>query len=299
MKAELLKIANLSDTSFSFEQFKQTNINSKWHFHPELELIHIHQGEGTQFTGDNVRNFTSGDICLIGKNIPHFWRFDETFTVTSNEHVCSSVIHFEETLWGRTFFDKPENLLLKKLIEKSNRGILIKGDTKEKIAALIKKLQTAEGSFRLVYLLECLAVISAGDEDEVITLSSLGFESQLSQFGQDRINIVYEYSFKNFKEKIPLEVIAEKAGLVPSSFCRYFKSKTGKSYTQFIKEIKVSYACKLLKEDKLSVKEVCYECGFNNFSSFHKQFKVTKGVSPKKYRKTNLIKPLKFISDLV
>lgn len=283
MKAHLLKIPNLSDSSFSFKQFKQMKINNERHFHSEIELVCIYEGKGTQFIGDKIRRFKSGEVYLIGSNVPHYWRYDAK-NKNNDEAISSTVIHFKEDLWGNTFTNEPENYLLKKLFEKSKRGLLLKGKTKIKIIELIEKLKTAEGAFRMVYLLECLAVISIGKADEVVPMSSLGYLLQPSVLGQDRINVIYDYSFKNYKEKIPLDVIASKAGLVPSSFCRYFKSKTGKSFTQFILELKVSNACKLLQEDKLSVKEVCFESGFNNFSSFHKQFKSIKGASPKSYK---------------
>jgi AraC-like DNA-binding protein len=292
MKAHLLKVPYLSDSSFSLKQYKQANINSRWHFHPEIELIRIHEGSGTQFIGDKIRRFKSGEICLVGSNIPHFWRYDDFDKKIDEESVCSTVIHFNELLWGNSFILKPENYLLKNLIEKSKRGLLIKGQTKKKVVELIEKLNISEGTFRIVYLLECLAVIAVANSNEVVPLSSLGFHLTPSVLEHERINTIYDYSFKNFKEKIPLDVIASKVGLVPSSFCRYFKSKTGKSFTEFIIELKVSNACKLLQEDKLSVKEICYESGFNNFSSFHKHFKLIKGVSPQKFKKSNSIKPL-------
>ncbi|RZK52417.1 MAG: AraC family transcriptional regulator, partial [Pedobacter sp.] len=101
----------------------------------------------------------------------------------------------------------------------------------------------------------------------------------------DRINAIYEYSIANFKNKIPLEEIAAIAGISTHSFCRYFKSRTRKTYSQFLIEIKVGHACKLLIENKLSIKQLCYESGFNNFASFHKYFKLITGKSPLVYQK--------------
>jgi len=120
----------------------------------------------------------------------------------------------------------------------------------------------------------------------MISLSSLGFEHQSSALEQERINAIYEYAFQHFKERIPLEIIASEVGLVPNSFCRYFKSKTGKSFTDFILELRVGYTCKLLLENKLSSKQICYESGFNNFSSLHKHFKFIRDKRPQIYQKT-------------
>jgi AraC-like DNA-binding protein len=97
--------------------------------------------------------------------------------------------------------------------------------------------------------------------------------------------VVYDYSFTNFKRKIELDEIAAIAGISPNSFCRYFKARTKKTYSQFIIEIKVGYACKLLIDNKYSVKQICYESGFNNFASFHKYFKQITNKSPLDYKK--------------
>jgi transcriptional regulator GlxA family with amidase domain len=111
------------------------------------------------------------------------------------------------------------------------------------------------------------------------------FKNEFSGLENDRINVVYDYSFTNFKRKIELEEIAAVAGISPNSFCRYFKSRTKKTYSQFIIEIKVGYACKLLIDNKYSVKQICYESGFNNFASFHKYFKLITNKSPLDYKR--------------
>jgi transcriptional regulator GlxA family with amidase domain len=102
---------------------------------------------------------------------------------------------------------------------------------------------------------------------------------------KDRINDIYEYSLRNFKGKIQLEEIASIANISPNSFCRYFKSRTRKTYSQFLIELRVGRACKLLIENNLSIKQLCFESGFNNFTSFHKYFKQITGKSPLSYQK--------------
>jgi AraC-like DNA-binding protein len=286
MKPHLLKVPGGADHSFSFRQFKQPNVNNRWHYHPELELIRIHQGHGTQFMGDHIKRFQADDIVLVGSNLPHFWRYDDEFAGDERqESVCSTVIHFTENLWGERFWQLPENKLLKRLIDQSQRGLLLMGETRHQVAGLMEKIRLSEGSFRLIYLLECLAVMATCPLADVVQLSSSGFQHQSSETEHERINSIYEYSFKHFRDRIPLEIIAFEVGLTPNSFCRYFKSKTGKSFTAFILELRVGYACKLLLENKLNNKQICYESGFNNFTSFHKHFKAITGMSPQHYQK--------------
>jgi len=120
---------------------------------------------------------------------------------------------------------------------------------------------------------------------ELTTLSSLGFKDDVAEDEKDRINAIYDYSIKNFKRTIQLEEIAGVANISPNSFCRYFKSRTRKTYSQFLIEIRVGHACKLLIENNLSIKQLCYESGFNNFTSFHKYFKLITSKSPLTYQR--------------
>jgi len=101
----------------------------------------------------------------------------------------------------------------------------------------------------------------------------------------------------NFKSAIKLDEIATVANISPNSFCRFFKSRTRKTYTQFINEIRIGNACKLLIEEKINLKQICYESGFNNFSSFHKFFKEITGKSPLQYQKEFLTQS-KYLSSV-
>jgi transcriptional regulator GlxA family with amidase domain len=132
-------------------------------------------------------------------------------------------------------------------------------------------------------LIEALNAIANGKQMPL--LSSIGFRPNLMDAEKDRINAIYEYSIKNFKRKIQLEELAEVANISPNSFCRYFKSRTRKTYSQFLIELRVGHACKLLIENNQCIKRLCYESGFNNFTSFHKYFKMITGKSPLVYQK--------------
>ena len=132
-------------------------------------------------------------------------------------------------------------------------------------------------------LMEALMKISSSKQNKAI--SSIGSRNDFHQSENDRINAIYDYSIANFKRKISMEEMAAVANISPNSFCRYFKSRTRKTYTQFINEIRIGHACKLLLENKINVKQICYESGFHNFASFHKYFKSITGKSPLIYQK--------------
>ena len=284
MKPLLLKVSSGPAHSFSVRRDVLPDINNRWHCHPELELIYFKKGGGTQFVGDSIKQFKAGDMTLVGSNLPHYWRFDDVyFDHNGYEKVEIIVVHFCENFWGDHFFQLPENKLIKVLLERSKRGLQISGGTKEKLTVLLEDMLDTDGAERIIMLLKALNTMAVSNP--VNYLTSIGFKYDHNESENDRLNNIYEYSVRNFRKKIYLDEIAEIAGVSSNSFCRYFKSKTRKTYSQFIIEIKVGYACKLLIENKMNIKQLCYDSGFNNFSTFHKHFKQVTGKSPLMYQK--------------
>lgn len=284
MKPQLLKVPHKTDDSFSIRKDMVPYINNRWHYHEEVELIYFHKGSGTQFVGDNIRHFKAGDIVLVGSNLPHYWKYDDIhFLEKEDEIPFSSAIHFHENFLGDQFLDIPECKVIKGLLEKAKRGLLINGPATKDISILIERVFQVEGLNRIIALLKCLIAFS--EVSDSIKLSSMGFHYNLSAAEHDRINCIYNYTLRHFNQKIYLKEIADLANLAPNSFCRYFKLKTGKTYSCFLTEIRVGYACKLLLDNKQSVKQISFESGFDNFSCFHKSFKKITGKTPQSYKK--------------
>ncbi len=284
MRPQLLKVCKEPQYSFSVRQDLVPYVNNRWHYHTEVELIHFKKGEGTQFIGDSIKQFKAGDVVLVGSNLPHYWRFDDSyFEEESKEKADVRVAHFCENFWGSQFLQLPENVHIRGLLDKAKRGVQITGKAREEVADLLESLLSTNNSSRIILLMEALNIIAGSTNLQ--PLSSIGFKYDLVENEKDRINAVYEYSIKNFKRNIQLDEIAGVANISPNSFCRYFKSRTRKTYSQFLIEIRVGHACKLLIENNLSIKQLCYESGFNNFTSFHKYFKLITSKSPLTYQK--------------
>ena len=283
MKPQLLKVTTDLIHSFSARKDVIADTNSHWHYHPEIELIYFAKGKGMQFIGDSIQSFSSGDVLLVGSNVPHYWRFDHT---SEEDSVDVRVVHFNEDFWGNTFLDLPEFKDIKKLLQQAQLGIQVMGKDKKHIATLITQIVEAKGSRKVINLMEALLAIS--DSKQLKTLVSLGFQYHFQESEKDRMHAIYEYTISNFKERISLETIAGIARISPNSFCKYFKSRSKKQYSRFINEIRVSHACKLLMDGQLNIKEICFESGFNTLSNFNRQFKVITHHSPLEYRKKYL-----------
>ena len=290
MKPQVLQVATNPNRSFSIRKDSIPNVNNRWHCHKEVELVHIHRGSGTQFVGDSIRRFKAGDIVLVGANLPHYWHFDQEDKADSslqpNLLPYSSVIHFTEDFWGTQFLLLPENKMLKNVLEKAKRGLVLHGAIGQEVGKQIENVFNTEGTFQLIALIQCL--LWAQHCTEADYLSSLGFEYDSSEFENERLHSIYKYTLQNFHDKIKLQEIASLAGLAPNSFCRYFKYRTGKSYSQFLLEIRIGNACKLLINTKMNIKQICFESGFNNFTCFYKKFKALTGMSPFSYQKAHI-----------
>lgn len=281
MNPIFLKVPMQSPASFSVRREMLPNINSWWHYHPEIELIHIEHGEGTLFVGDTMRHFNTGDVVILGSNLPHYWRFESPEKDPNLAY--STVVHFLENLWSKYFGELPEMQKIKALIENASHGIRVQGSAARPVAELMSKVYKAEGLSRVFSLLETLDALSSCSDFQ--TLSSTSPKNAASGIGDTRIRSVLDFTLQHLNEKISLKSVADIAGLTENSFCRFFKSSTGKTYFEFLNEARIAQACKLLRESGLSIKEVCFSSGFDNFSCFFSKFKLIMGKTPLQYKK--------------
>jgi len=282
MKAKLLERKSPFDRSFMVAKHSYPYFLDVWHYHHELELVYILKSTGTRFIGDNIEKFKEGDLILIGENLPHLWQNDpEYFELKEEGKAEAYSIHFTKGFAGDSFLNLPEMKEIKKMVERANQGIKFGGESRKKALSMIQELFVAEGVDRLVKLLNFLALLA--DENEYEILCTDGFSFPLNVTGDDRVDKVYSFTFNNFKRNISLEEVADLVHLNPTAFCRYFKKSTKKTYSKFLNEIRVGYACKLLIEEKHNISEVGYECGFNNLSNFNRQFKNVMEISPSEY----------------
>ncbi|MEC3878729.1 AraC family transcriptional regulator [Parapedobacter sp. 10938] len=287
MKPQLLKVSTNPAHSFSVRRDKVPYANNQWHYHSEVELIHFEKGSGTQFIGDSIHHFSSGDVILIGSNLPHYWSFDSSYLdAATGTPADVRVAHFNVDFWGMAFLDLPENTPVKQLLQEAKRGISVYGAAGAHVQKLLAELLETEGTKRILLLIEALTTIAHTSERKA--LSSVGFTPHFERGENNRINNIYDFALQHFRKRITLDEIAEVAGMSNNAFCRYFKSRTGKTFSQFLIELRVGHACKLLIENNLNVKEICFETGFHNFAGFHKYFKQITGKSPLNYRRAYL-----------
>lgn len=285
MKPHYHKVPKNLENSFSLRKDVSANFESTWHYHPELELHYTKKGEGLRFIGDNISNFYSDEMLLLGENLPHTWKSHDAYLHPQSKlEVETMVMHFLPDCLGQEFLSLPEAYALTQLFKKAKNGLLIQGDTKRKLLSLLEAAHQAENLNRIALFISILSTLAETNEYEPIASAHAFYQS--NQLETDRLNQIYTYTLKNYMNKISLAEIASLSCLSITSFCRYFKIMTNKTYTDFLSEIRISYACKFLIENKeLTIESISTETGFNNASNFFRQFKKTIGLTPKAYRK--------------
>lgn len=288
MKPHLLKVSLEPESSFKLRQNKGRDFYNQWHFHPEIELIHINKGRGTRFIGNDICRFESNELILIGSNLAHMWRCDPEYFLKGSEFIAEvTVIYFNRNFLGDGFFDTPELKSIDFLFEKAKQGIKITGDTRNEVKDLISKLSDAtRGVKRIMTLISILDKIATTKEKEFI--NSLYHQPEYDEFEANRLNQIFQHTLANFQKKISLSEIASVANLSSKAFCRYFKLKTKKTYSNFLLEVRVAHACNLLLEKDITIYEVCYESGFNNLSNFNRYFKKIMHKAPLQYKKEHM-----------
>jgi AraC-like DNA-binding protein len=280
----LLKIPLHPQHSFNVRYDIVPQFYDKWHYHQEVELVHILKGSGKQFIGDDIHYFKPDDMILLGANLPHLWHSDQKYLQkNATQKVEAIVIHFMPDCFGAGFFNLPENMEIGRLLARAQQGIRIKSSTRKIVSELMHQLLTAIKSDRIILLMKILQTIAISRNTK--TACSKGLQYAFSPSETDRLNTIYQYILDNFSKEIPLEEIAKVANISPHSFCRYFKSRIKKTFSRFLLEVRVGHAGKLLAETNKTVATICYESGFNNFSNFNRHFKAITKKTPLEYRK--------------
>ncbi|WP_276501599.1 AraC family transcriptional regulator [Terrimonas pollutisoli] len=269
--------------------------DTPFHFHPECELVYTLSGTGKRIIGDSIEVFGPGDMVFLGPNIPHVWYSDPSFYKNdNNRQAVAIVVYFSKEIFGEKFFQLEETQQLKEFLKKAERGLKIQGRTFEQIAEMLSNMVESNGMKKIVGLMQVLERL-AGSE-EVRSLASITYKNSYDTKDNHKIDEVFLYLNKNFMRDISMPEVAELCHMTPQSFCRFFKARTKSTFIDFLNDIRISHARKLLIEsEEQTIAEIAYLCGYKNLSNFNKLFKIKTKLTPKEYKrnlKANWIKEL-------
>ena len=252
------------------------------HYHSAYELTLILNSSGNRIVGDSVEKYSLNDLVLIGPEIYHRWDDDDIAPEKrNNAHVIT--IQFSKDLFEQTLFLKESFSSIKNLLKDSQRGLKFVGETFSIVAEKIKNLTRVKKFESVMEFLKILNTLSISEDKKY--LASDGFISIKEDAKGDRVNKMYTYILTHFTDSdLRITELAQESNMSTSAFGHFFKKSTNKSFTQFVVDMRLGYASKLLLNSNDSISEIAFKSGFNNIANFNRLFKKNKFITPKQYR---------------
>ncbi|SOD80447.1 AraC family transcriptional regulator [Spirosoma fluviale] len=282
MKALLFRVPAVDDRSFRIEQDNAPHFYGQLHFHPEIQLTLIQQGEGTLIVGDKIDRFDPYDVLLLGANLPHVLRSDTDYYQPDSTRRATSVsVLFKPEHLEKTMLNLPETRHLTTLLQEAQHGVRLRCGTGNALTQLLEEIPEKRPFEQLLSLLQVLDNLAANSEREV--LSATAYAQPQRPDDQRRLEQVFSYILQRYASPISLDDVANVANLTPGAFCRFFRQHTRKTFSQLLNEVRIEHACRDLRESQENISQIALNCGFTNLSNFNRQFKEIVGMPPGEY----------------
>ncbi|MCK5400869.1 MAG: helix-turn-helix domain-containing protein [Flavobacteriaceae bacterium] len=277
MKILPFKIPKPEQDALIYQEDHELVFFDKFHQHEEIQVSLIAEGKGTLIVGDSINYYSKGDVLVIGSNLPHVFKSEAVENVESQMFT----LFFTKEAFGKAFFDLEEMRELKSFFKRAENGFKVTSKSNV-LQNMFFELKDSSKLQRFILLLKISKVLS---KSKYIALSSFIYKKEYSDIEGKRMRDVMEYTMNNYHKNISLERIATTASMTKNAFCKYFKRRTNKTYFNFLNELRIENACRLLLSDKdFTIAEIADKSGFNNISNFNRQFKNVKQIVPSEYR---------------
>lgn len=283
MKVIPFQVPKTEQEAFRLQIDRLPYFYDRLHQHKEVQIMLIEKGEGTLIAGDYVGRFSAGEIYLIGSGQPHVFRSDETYYhPRSKKKVQAISLYFDKHYMGESFWRLNELKDIQQFLSRVGTS-RAEGLLQQEINELFQKISSSEKATRLILFLELLNLFAQSKNLKPLSIAP---QNTRTLEEDKRMNDVLQFTFRQSHRKIKIDEVASIANLSSEAFCRYFKVRTRKTYTNFLNEVRISQACKMLIEGEPNIQSVCYETGFQNLSHFNRQFKKVTSKTPSKYMQT-------------
>ena len=283
MKPIFQRLTAEPEEGFIFKDLRSTGFGCPWHAHPEYELILVLEGSGYRIVGDNMTSLGPGDMVFVGPGLPHIWQEE---TGKRPQQVQTLLIQFEEAFLGQGLLKLPAMEPVRRLFLNSTRGLHVVGSTRKRVSALMHEMNRTNGLERLLLFLQILGLLA--NSKECHPIASPNFAANLELYDQERMERVFQFLTGRLEQELRLSEVAQLVHLSEGAFSRFFRTHTGKTFPEFVNELRIGRACRLLTETEKNITEVAFACGFTNLSNFNRQFLRFKGASPREFRKQML-----------
>jgi len=266
------------DQSLRFLRFEVDAFRVERHRHRQLELTWVERGVGLRYVGDNVAPFESGDLVLLGVDLPHAWVSSAARTETTS---VASVVQFPLALFEQPAF--PELIAARPLAEQATRGLSIRGAAAQAVTALLVAMATADRYGRLAALIRILGILS-DQPDDLVPVAASPMRAGAEAGSVRRIDRVTEWIARDLRREFGVDDAARLAGVSPAAFSRFFRREAGKPFSTYVNDVRCGEACVKLRQSRKPIAIVAAECGFASISHFNRQFRQRLGVTPRQYR---------------
>lgn len=248
------------------------------HIHPYYEIFYLINGDCTFFLNHNIYQLNRGDLVIVPKGEIHNATYPELGT--SERYV---VCFRESNLsWLEEFIGKD---MLSETIE--GGVISIPERRREYVESLMAKMvfendgpDMLSPAFIKTGLVELFLFIIRCQRFEQNVIKEIDVDNQLMQE-------IATYIYQNYDKRLTLVGMSEKFNISRSYLSKKFKVVTGFGFKEYVVNVRIKNACRLLLETNKSITDIAFECGFNDSNYFGDAFRHVKGMSPNKYRKYN------------
>ncbi len=271
---------------FVIRKISLPSFSTDFHFHNECQLVYVVSGTGTRIIGDSVESYQEGDLAFVGPNVPHVW-YSKTSDNQEDTMAVSLALFINPVTVAENLKPFIDTQALATFFEQSARGINIVGAKREVISTILQEAIHQKEVSLLASFLKIVELLM--DSEDIIWLNDASLLKTYSSNNQGRVSKLMHFIQENFRTEITLEQAASVADLQLHSFCRFFKQLTHHTFSDFLNEVRIGFACKLLQQSDLPITQVAYECGYSNISYFNRTFKKIHGVSPRDYRQRLMV----------
>lgn len=292
MKPVFARISDIVENDvFMTKEIILPLFSTEFHFHEECQLVYIVESEGTRIVGDSIEPFAPGEMVLVGSNTPHVWynnamgaTIDTKGEESSDDvYARSLALYFNASRLLKVMGQLSPSPGLERILDISTKGVVFEGEVKDRLLALFYKILNQEGLARVITFFEIMEEMA--NAAEYRTLASPGYVNNYLGRDRERMDRVFKFILNNFNKDILLEEVSTLAGMNKQAFCRYFKSRTSKTFVEFINQMRIEYACREMEARDCQIAALSVACGFKSLSNFNRFFKEVTGLTPREYKK--------------
>ncbi len=282
MSKVFTEITRLSEKDcFYIVERHKTEFTYPLHQHKEFELNFIEKGKGVRrIVGDSVEEIGDYELVLIGgEDLEHVWEQGRC----KSKDIREITIQFSGDIFGSDLLAKNQFSSIRRMLRRADHGLSFSTSAIMKVYSTIDTIAKEQNRFvQFLKVMYVLYELSISDDAKVLASSSFAHTERSTE--SHRVQKVKQYINDHYADPLKLADLADLVGMSPVAFSRFFRQRTNRTLSDYIVDIRLGYAARMLVDSTKNISEICYECGFNNLSNFNRTFKAKRNYTPRDFR---------------